>query len=100
MLVHNVFFTLKDDSPSAREHLVAECRKYLSDHAGTVFFGAGPRAEPYQRPVNDQEYHVGLHVIFESREAHDAYQVDPRHLEFIENNKDGWERVRVFDNDA
>jgi hypothetical protein len=100
MLAHIVYFTLKDSSPEAIEKMVDACRKYLSDHPGTVHFSAGTRAKEYQRPVNDQEFHVGLHVIFESREAHDAYQVAPRHNQFIEENKPNWAKVRVFDADA
>jgi hypothetical protein len=36
-------------------------------------------------------------VVFESRAAHDAYQVAPRHVQFIEENKANWAKVRVFD---
>ncbi len=100
MLAHNVYFKLKDASEDAQNKLIASCKKYLSHHDGTAFFSVGPRAESYQRPVNDQEFHIGLTVVFESREAHDAYQVAEAHLQFIEENKDNWDHVRVFDNDA
>lgn len=96
MLAHNVFFTLKDNSAAAREKLLADCRKYLSSHPGTTFFGCGQVAD-LERSVNVRDWDVGLHVMFETREAHDRYQVDPRHLEFIEANKDNWTEVRVFD---
>lgn len=96
MLAHNVFFTLKDKSPSAREKLLADCRKYLSTHPGTIFFSCGEVSD-LDRPVNVRDWDVGLHVIFESRDAHDQYQVHPRHQEFIEANKDNWTQVRVFD---
>jgi hypothetical protein len=36
MLSHNVFFTLKDASDAAADHLVAACRKYLKDHPGVL----------------------------------------------------------------
>ena len=97
MLAHIVFFTLKDYAAEACDKLVAACNKYLSDHAGTVHFSAGTRAEQYQREVNDDEFHVGLHVVFDSTAAHDAYQTDERHLQFIEENKSNWDKVRVFD---
>jgi hypothetical protein len=41
-----------------------------------------------------------LHVVFENRAAHDAYQTAPRHLKFIEENKATWKKVRVFDSDV
>lgn len=95
-LAHHVFFTLKHRSDEAADALVASCQKYLDDHEGVVDFAVGRREPDYQRPVN-QDYDVSLHVIFRDRAAHDAYQQAPRHLQFIEENKDTWAEVRVFD---
>lgn len=100
MLAHMVYFTLREPTPQAIERQIAACRKYLTDHPGTVYFGVGTRTPDLQREVNDLEFHVGLHVIFESRAAHDTYQKHPRHLKFIEENKPHWARVRVFDADV
>lgn len=97
MLSHMVYFTLKDSSEQACQNLVAACHKYLKDHDGVVFFAAGTLASEYQRPVNDQAFHVALNVVFETRAQHDTYQTAPTHLQFIEENKDNWEQVRVFD---
>ena len=97
MLAHNVFFTLHDSSDAARAKLVAACKKYLTDHPGIAFFACGVRATEYQRPVNDGEFDVGLHIVFRTKADHDAYQVAPRHDQFIAENKDGWKKVRVFD---
>ncbi len=98
-LAHMVYFELQDASPQNVQHLIAECQKYLDDHPGLVFFAAGARTPDLQREVNDQIFHVSLHTVFADRAAHDAYQVAPRHLEFIENNKASWKSVRVFDTD-
>jgi hypothetical protein len=97
MLAHNVYFSLKDPSPAARQRLVAACQKYLSQHPGTVFFAAGTRAEALNRDVNDRDFDVGLHVIFTDQAAHDRYQAAPAHHQFIAENKDNWKKVRVFD---
>ena len=99
MLTHNVFFALKDNSADATGALVASCRKYLTDHPGTAFFAVGTLSD-LDREVNDRQFDVALHVIFESREAHDAYQKHARHLEFIAENKESWKMVRVFDSDC
>ena len=96
-VAHIVFFTLKDGSEAAQAAMVEECKKYLSGHDGTVYFSSGTRGAEFDRPVNDDEFHVSLHVVFKDKTAHDAYQVDARHTEFIEKNKDGWAKVRVFD---
>lgn len=100
LLAHNVYFTLHDNSPAARKKLVDACHHYLAGHPGTVFYAAGILADEYARPVNDRGFDVGLHVIFQDRAAHDAYQTAPRHVQFIEENKANWKQVRVFDNDA
>lgn len=97
MLAHIVYFTLKDSSPQACQKMVGACQKYLSDHPGTVHFSAGTRASQYQREVNDQDFHVALHVVFDGDAAHDAYQTAERHQQFIAENKENWAKVRVFD---
>ena len=97
LLAHDVYFTLHDNSPAARDRLVAACKKYLTGHPGTVFFACGPLAEELRRPVNDLAFDVALHIVFESQAAHDTYQDAPRHNEFIAENKDTWKQVRVFD---
>jgi hypothetical protein len=97
MLVHDVYFTLKDNTPAARQALVAACRKYLGQHPGTVFFACGPLAEDLNREVNDRGFDVALHIAFEDQAAHDRYQEAPLHLKFIEENRHNWAKVRVFD---
>ncbi len=96
-LAHLVFFALKDKSIAAREALVAACHKYLSDHPGTLHFSAGPRAEQYARPVNDQEFDIALVLVFASEADHDRYQQAPRHKQFISEQSPNWASVRVFD---
>lgn len=97
MLAHMVFFNLKDSTPENRKKLVAACDMYLNDHPGTVYYSAGARAEEMDREVNDKDFDVALHVVFKDKAAHDVYATAPRHLKFIEENKDGWAKVRVFD---
>ena len=100
MLGHMVYFTLKDRSPAAVEKLLGDCRKYLTDHPGTVLFACGRLVPDLVRPVNQTDFDVALQVVFESRAAHDAYQIAPRHVQFIEENKANWAKVRVFDADV
>ena len=95
-LAHHVFFTLSDRSDEAIQHLLSECKKYLDDHPGLVDFSVGVRDRELTRDVN-QDFDVSLHCIFADRPAHDAYQTAERHLKFIEDNKDNWAQVRVFD---
>jgi hypothetical protein len=96
-LAHIVYFTLKDSSPSAIEALVAACDKYLSGHPGTIYYSAGSLVPDLTREVNQRDWDVALHVVFDSRASHDAYQTAPRHQQFIDENKPTWAKVRVFD---
>jgi len=97
LLAHNVFFTLTDNSPAKVEAMVAACKKYLTVQPGILYFACG-RLEPgLTRPVNVRDFDVGLHVVFVNRAAHDAYQTDQAHLQFIAENKANWKLVRVFD---
>lgn len=96
-LSHSVFFTLKDKSPASRERLVAACQKYLKPHPGVVFFSAGTIAEELMRDVNDRDFDVSLHIVFDSRASHDKYQEAALHKKFIEENQASWSKVRVFD---
>jgi hypothetical protein len=97
MLSHDVYFSLKDTSPEAKKKLVAACKKYLSGHEGEVFFAAGVLAESLKREVNDTQFDVALHIVFKDIAAHDKYQDAKRHHQFIDENKDNWKKVRVFD---
>ena len=96
-VAHMVYFKLQESSDSAREKLLAACRKYLSKHDGTIYFSVGVMAQDLSRDVNDKDFDVSLNVVFRNKEAHDKYQTHPRHLKFIEENKDLWTTVRVFD---
>ena len=97
MLGHNVFFSLKDPSEAAKQRLVDACRKYLTPHEGIVFFACGTLASDLNRPVNDRDFDVALHIIFRSKEDHDWYQEASLHQRFVEENKEHWKKVRVFD---
>ena len=97
VLAHDVYFTLRDASPEAKQKLVEACRRHLTGHEGTVFFAAGVRADEMAREVNDKGYDVSLHVYFRDKAAHDVYQEHPRHTQFIAEMNANWKTVRVFD---
>ena len=96
-VAHMVYFKLKDNSSDAKQELVDACHEYLSKHEGTVYYSAGVLAEDLKRSVNDLDFDVSLNLVFRDKAAHDKYQSHPRHLKFIDENKDTWAKVRVFD---
>ncbi len=97
MLSHDVYFALNQDSDDAKEKLVAGCKKYLADHPGVVWFAAGAIVEDHQREVNDRDFDVALHMVFKDKKSHDKYQNADGHHKFIEEFKENWKTVRVFD---
>ena len=97
-LAHMVFFTLKDHSAEAREKFVASCNKYLTDHEGATYFSIGTIAEDVKEPnVSVRDFDVALHVVFDTKASEAKYLKHPRHTKFVEENKDSFEKVRVFD---
>ena len=98
-LSHMGYFTLSDDSEPKIQELLHSCQNYLSDHPGVVYFSVGRLNKDLARPVNDHGYQVTINVVFDSRESHDLYQVAPRHLQFIAEQKSNWKQVRIFDSD-
>ena len=94
---HNVFFTLNDKSPAAQDKLVEACHRYLKKQQGVISFSAGKRAPESRREVNDLEFDVSLHIVFKTSADQSAYQRDPQHQRFIDENSSNWARVRVFD---
>ena len=99
MLGHYVFFSLHDASQASIDALVDSGKNLLAPLDGIVFFGMGSRTEDLIRPVNDKQFDVGLQIVFTDRAAHDRYQELPEHLRFIEQNKENWSTIRVFDVD-
>jgi hypothetical protein len=96
-LSHSVYFSLIDNSPEARQRLIGACQEHLTGHPGTVFFAVGTLAEDIRWSVSDSDFDVVLHLVFESRAAHDAYQDSPRHERFLAENESNWRGIRVFD---
>lgn len=94
---HAVFFNLAEPSDANREKLIGAIKKYLSKHKGEVYFSVGARAVEMDREVNVRDFDVSLHVVFDDRAAHDAYQQHPRHKQFVDDHSSLWKQVRVFD---
>ncbi|GAA4271825.1 Dabb family protein [Aquimarina gracilis] len=97
-LVHTVFFWLNNpDNVDERKtfekgvkELLEQCKFITSAHLGTP-------ANTAKREVVDASYTYCVVITFESKEAHDKYQIDPLHKKFIEENKNLWRKVLVYD---
>jgi hypothetical protein len=97
MLVHTVYFWLRPDLTAAQR---ADFRRGVESLGGIkavdkIFVGTPAKTE--KRPIIDDSYSVALTVLCQDIAAHDAYQVDPIHLAFINTFKTFWTRVQIYD---
>ncbi len=96
MLSHHVLFWLK---PETTEEQKIAFRKGLdslvavetvkSIHVGTP--------APISRAVVDTTYTFSLVIMFENLEGHDVYQVHPVHKAFLEEFRQYFEKVVIYD---
>jgi hypothetical protein len=97
MFSHVVVFWTDPAQPNAVDELIKGMNHYLKDLPGIEHFHVG-RMAASDRPVVDQSYQVALNTIFTDRQAQDAYQVHPRHVEFVEKVfKRVCTRVLIYD---
>ena len=83
MFSHIVIFWSDPDQPGAADALIDGANRYLKHVPGILHFHVG-RMAPSPRDVVDQTYHVGLNLVFGSKQAQDDYQTHPLHAEFVE----------------
>jgi hypothetical protein len=96
-LAHMVYFTLKDHSKESRDKFIASCKKYLSNHEGTVSFTIGTLADDVKEPVSVLDFDVAIHLVLKNKSAKLQYLNSPRHKQFVDENLDSFAKVRVFD---
>ena len=94
--VHQVYFWLKNPDSTEDLNKLIEGLKKLSKVKTIEMFHIGKPAGT-SREVIDGSYSVSWLNTFKDRAAQDSYQVDPIHLEFIEECSPLWERVLVYD---
>lgn len=93
-LIHQVFFWLnsgvdvQDFIKEAKE--LGKCKTVDKFYIGTP-------APTEARDVVDHSYQVACTLFFDSLADQDEYQVDPKHLAFIEKNSSKWSSVKVYD---
>jgi len=98
-LIHNVYFWYKADADPAEILDFENELKKLGKIKSIQNYYLGKPAKTAVRGPVDHTYNIAINVIFKTIEDHDAYQVDPIHLAFIEKCKHLWEKVVVYDNE-
>lgn len=97
---HTVYFWFKNPDNSAdKAKFETSLKTFLenSKYAKTNFIGTPPESS---RDVVDGSFTYSLIVTFESAEAQEGYQKEEAHLVFIEECKDLWEKVIVYDSNG
>ena len=99
MLVHTVIFWLKKELSEDQKVVFTNEVKTLGEISSVESFHIGTPAPTPKRPVIEDSYDYAITVVLKDMGAHDDYQVDPIHLDFIDKCKDFWERVVIYDAD-
>ena len=99
MLVHTVLFWLKEDLSKSDQEIFKQEVEKLGKITSVEKFYLGTPSETPKRPVVDDTYDFALTVVLKDMSAHDHYQADPIHLDFIEQCKEYWQKVLIYDAD-
>jgi Stress responsive A/B Barrel Domain len=95
---HHVYFWLKSEGISPAER--AEFEQGLAALFEIPLIKSGRWTVPAKvmvRPVVDQSWDYALTMVFANAEDHDAYQIDPDHLVFVDKFKELWTQVQIKD---
>ena len=97
MLVHTVYFWLKPELTAEQRAAFRGGVESLGGISSVEKIYVGTPAKTEKRPIIDDSYSVALTVLCRDVAAHDAYQVDPIHLAFVNQFKTFWTRVQIYD---
>lgn len=97
--VHTVFFWLKEGTSAEEKAAFEEGMKKLGtvNTIGNYFMGIPSTSD---RDVVDDSFDYAWIVHFPDAAAEESYQLDPKHLQFIENHQHIWDRVVVYDTEV
>lgn len=97
-MIHTVYFWLTPElSTEDRTNFVGGAEALATAPTVLQFYGGGPAATP-SRDVTDHSFDYCIHLFFADEAAHEAYQVAPIHLKFVEEQAHKFETVKVLDN--
>jgi Stress responsive A/B Barrel Domain len=97
MVRHNVFFWLVDSLGDAEKLSFEKGLAALSEISVIKKAMFGKAAQTPVRPVTQNSYDYALFLEFADVEAHNAYQIHPDHLVFVEKFSKWFKEVRVYD---
>ena len=96
-LIHHVFFWLKEPKNEAHKKQLAAALNELLKIKTIKMSHIGTPAGTKSRDVVDHSYSFSYLVMFDNQADQDAYQIDPIHTKFVEENSHLWSKVVVYD---
>ncbi len=97
LLIHQVYFWMKPNMSSDQIALFEKGVKSLLTIKSVKFGDVGKPANTPVRAVVDNSYSYALTVMYDDVAAHDTYQSDPIHLQFLKDCSQLWTNVQVYD---
>jgi len=96
--VHHVFFWLKDPkNKQDHDKLLAGLRGLGKIKEIKMAHIGSPSINDFDKPVTDASYSFSVLLIFGSKSDEEKYLVHPLHKQFIEDHKNLWSKVVVYD---
>ena len=99
--VHHVFFWLKDlKNKQDHDKLLAglkglgKIKEIKMAHIGL------PSINDFDKSVTDASYSFSVLLIFNNKADEEKYLVNPLHKKFIDDHKDLWSKLVVYDSSA
>lgn len=96
MIAHHVLFWLKADTTEAQKEAFLAGLKSLENIEVVKSFHIGVPA-PIERAVVDTTYTFSLLLFFEDLAAHDVYQIHATHKAFLDQFRELFEKVIIYD---
>ena len=96
--IHHVFFWLKDAKNDKDHAQLLAALKELGkiEHIKMAHIGS-PSISEFDKPVTDASYSFSVMLVFNSKAEEEKYLVHPLHKKFIDENKNLWSKVVVYD---
>ncbi|RNL50285.1 Dabb family protein [Pedobacter jejuensis] len=96
MIAHHVLFWLKADTTEEQKSAFHKGLQSLENIEVVKTFHIGKPA-PIERAVVDVTYTFSLIIFFEDLAAHDLYQVHDLHKAFLDEFRELFEKVIIYD---
>jgi len=96
MLTHHVLFWLKSDTSEDQKNAFRAGLESLEgiETVKSIYIGT---PAPIDRAVVDTTYTFSLLLIFEDLPGHDVYQVHSLHKAFLDQFRELFEKVKIYD---